>query len=72
MDEKLRAKVEVGARAAARKVEENIVAVVWGAELVGCRGSGGRIGGCGLEVVVMRGEWGCLRLLMGRDAATLV
>lgn len=28
MDEKLRAKVEVGARAAARKVEENIVAGV--------------------------------------------
>ena len=28
VDEKLRAKVEVGARAAARKVEENIVAAV--------------------------------------------
>jgi hypothetical protein len=43
----------------------------FGAGLVGCGGSGGRIGGCGLVVVVMRDEWGCLRLLMGRDAVAL-
>jgi hypothetical protein len=59
-------KAEVGARAAARKVEENIVAVVLGAELAVCVLCGGRIGGCGLTLVVMRGEWG---LLMGRRVA---
>lgn len=60
MEEKLRVKAEVGARAAARNVEENIVAVVFcGAELAGCVLFGGRIDGCGVDVVVMRGGWGC-------------
>jgi hypothetical protein len=65
VEEKLRVKAEVGARAAARNVEENIVAVVFcGAELAGCVLFGGRIDGCGVDVVVMRGGWGVL----GRDA----
>ena len=60
MEEKLRVKAEVGARAAARNVEEDSVAVVFcGAELAGCVLFGGRIDGCGVDVVVMRGGWGC-------------